>query len=317
MTPCRCPDDHLPPWHQRRWTPPPEDPTRRQQVSADAYLDEATRRTVLDAAELQLAAEEAFEEVPGAPHVRIGTDHVLHTRFRLHEHPETWQVFERQAAQAGVATPRVVQAGRVQLERDACIWWVAQQRAPGRRAEQVHGPLAATQAGELGRILARLHRRAEPAEPSLAHHPVRQLGYRWLDQHDLELADLVHGLLADIAARDLPQVAVHGDCYRHNNVLFEGPAVAAVLDPHLIRCGPAEFDLAKALAGERDRGGFPDQLLAGYRQAGGPDLDHPTLELAAALHSAQTQVAHSPDPARPAVARQQVEHLRAAVTRWS
>ena len=100
-------------------------------------------------------------------------------------------------------------------------------------------------------------------------HPAFELGLRWLERH---------------RPPRIGRVVVHGD-FRTGNLLVDPDGLVAVLDWELAHVGDPAEDVgwfcgrAWRFGSPHRAGGFGpvDELLAGYRDAGGPDLDLETV----------------------------------------
>ena len=168
-----------------------------------------------------------------------------------------------------------------------------------RAAAELGLPRLTALAGELGEVLARLHR-TDPADVGLADfgrpegYLERQLA-RWSKQLEASRSRELPGIdeLRDRLAGSLPPTPraaiVHGD-YRLDNVIFgDDDRIAAVVDWEMATLGDPLTDIGALLLywellvsgqgmfGEVPKGAEfpgPEAFIEGYAAAGGAELDH-------------------------------------------
>jgi aminoglycoside phosphotransferase (APT) family kinase protein len=192
----------------------------------------------------------------------------------------------RLAREAGVPVPEVVASGGAggALGSPFLVTEAVEGETIPRRLlrDDEFAPARAVLAHQAGRALAAIH--AMPTGPvgdvlsepdpvrSMADllgafdeaHPAFELGVRWLDRH----RPASHG-----------RVVVHGD-FRTGNLVVGPDGLRAVLDWELAHLGDPAEDLgwfcgrAWRFGSPHRAGGFGslDELLAGYRAGGGPDV---------------------------------------------
>ena len=191
------------------------------------------------------------------------------------------------AARCGVPVPEVV---RVLRPEDGLGQGFVMQRLAGqtlgRRIAAAHRPALAAQCGL---ALARIHALPLAGLPALrSTQPGAEVAHlrQWHARHGVArpVFELALRWLADHAPADVAPVLVHGD-FRNGNLMVdtqaEGGALVGVLDWELAHLGDPMADLGWLAVNawrfgqaQRSVGGFGhwDELLAGYRAAGGqPD----------------------------------------------
>jgi aminoglycoside phosphotransferase (APT) family kinase protein len=195
------------------------------------------------------------------------------------------------AAASGAAVPAVVLAGDAEagLERPFLITERLEGETIPRKLlrDDSFAAVRPSLAARAGAVLAPVHAMAvEAMEDALEEgdpvvqfgelltlfdepHPVFELALRWLDRHRPEPSG---------------RVVVHGD-FRTGNLLVTPTGISALLDWELAHIGDPAEDLgwfcvrAWRFGSPHRAGGFGsvDELLAGYRSAGGRDISAETV----------------------------------------